>query len=72
MPSSGNFEPEYFTVLASSKFKRRITCLAISNDIQNIAVGCSDGSITVANVRDAVASYKFVTRHEGASLGCSR
>jgi hypothetical protein len=72
MPSSGNFEPQSFHVLASSKFNRRITCLAISHDVQNIAVGCSDGSITVANVRDAVASYKFVTRHEGASLGCSR
>ena len=72
MPSSGDFKVESFSVLAFSKFSRRITCLAISNDVQNVAAGCSDGSVAVANVRDAIQTYKFVKRHEGALLGCSR
>ncbi len=46
--------------------------MAISNDVQSIALGCSDGNVAVASVRDAVASYRFVTRHDAASLGCSR
>ena len=58
--------------MSLGKCSRRVTSMAISNDVQSIAVGCSDGSVAVASVRDAVASYRFVTRHDAASLGCSR
>ncbi len=72
MPSLGNFELESFSVSAFGKVSRRVSCLAVSNDVENVALGCFDGSIAVASARDAIASYKFVRRHEGASLGCSR
>lgn len=72
MPSFGNFEPESFSVSTFGKLSRRVSCLAVSNDVENVALGCSDGSIAVVSARDAIASYKFVRRHEGASLGCSR
>jgi hypothetical protein len=49
-----------------------VAAIAISNDVQKIALGCTDGTIAVAGICDAVASYKFVRRHDGASLGCSR
>jgi hypothetical protein len=72
LPSSGTFGAESFSHLANGKCNFRVASLAISNDLQKIAIGCSDGSVAVANVEDAIASYKFVKRHDGASLGCSR
>ena len=72
VPSAGAFVPASFSLLSRGKCSRRITSLAISNDVQRLAVGCSDGSIAMADVCDAVAAYEFVRRHDGASLGCSR
>ncbi len=72
LPSSGKFNAESFSVLAHGRCNRRITSLAVSNDVQSIAAGCSDGSISVADVHHEPASYKYVRRHDGSSLGCSR
>lgn len=72
VPSAGDFAAGSFSILSRGQCSRRIVALAVSNDVQRLAVGCSDGSIAVADVRDAVTAYEFVRRHDGASLGCSR